>query len=83
MAGADEGNEILNEFLVESYEGLDQLDRDILELEQNGGSTETIGRVFRCIHTIKGTCGFLGFGTLESVTHVGENLLSRVREGTI
>lgn len=83
MAGADEGNEILNEFLVESYEGLDQLDRDILELEQNGGSKETIGRVFRCIHTIKGTCGFLGFGTLESVTHVGENLLSRVREGTI
>jgi two-component system chemotaxis sensor kinase CheA len=83
MAGPDEGNEILTEFLVESYEGLDQLDRDILELEQNGGSPETIGRVFRCIHTIKGTCGFLGFGTLESVTHVGENLLSRVREGTI
>lgn len=83
MAGAEESNEILNEFLVESYEGLDQLDRDILALEQHGGNAEIIGRVFRCVHTIKGTCGFLGFGTLESVAHVGENLLSRVRDGSV
>jgi two-component system chemotaxis sensor kinase CheA len=83
MVAPGESNEILNEFLVESYEGLDQLDRDILALEQHGGSPEIIGRVFRCIHTIKGTCGFLGFGTLEAVAHVGENLLSRVRDGSI
>jgi two-component system chemotaxis sensor kinase CheA len=83
MSSPGEANEILNEFLVESYEGLDQLDRDILELEQHGGSPDVIGRVFRCVHTIKGTCGFLGFGALESVTHVGENLLSRVRDGAI
>ncbi len=83
MAGHGDGNEILQEFLIESHEGLDQLDRDILELEQNGATTELVSRVFRCVHTIKGTCGFLGFGTLEAVAHVGENLLSRVRDGVV
>lgn len=83
MAGPGDGNDILQEFLVESHEGLDQLDRDILELEQHGATTELVSRVFRCIHTIKGTCGFLGFGTLEAVAHVGENLLSRVRDGVV
>jgi len=83
MPDQSESNEILNEFLVESYEGLDQLDLDLVELEQCGANAELIGRVFRCVHTIKGTCGFLGFGVLESVAHVGENLLSKVRDGTI
>lgn len=83
MSDAGEATEILNEFLVESYEGLDQLDRDLIELEARGATTELIGRVFRCVHTIKGTCGFLGFGKLEAVAHVGENLLSRVRDGAV
>jgi two-component system chemotaxis sensor kinase CheA len=83
MSDNGESNEIVNEFLVESYEGLDQLDLDLVELEQCGGNAELIGRVFRCVHTIKGTCGFLGFGKLESVAHVGENLLSKVRDGSI
>ena len=83
MSDNSESNEIVNEFLVESYEGLDQLDLDLVELEQCGGNAELIGRVFRCVHTIKGTCGFLGFGKLESVAHVGENLLSKVRDGSI
>lgn len=83
MPEQSESNEILNEFLVESYEGLDQLDLDLVELEQSGANAELIGRVFRCVHTIKGTCGFLGFGVLESVAHVGENLLSKVRDGSI
>ncbi len=83
MSDTGDGNEIINEFLVESYEGLDQLDLDLVELEQCGGNAELIGRVFRCVHTIKGTCGFLGFGRLESVAHVGENLLSKVRDGSI
>lgn len=83
MSDLDEANDILNEFLVESYEGLDQLDLDLVELEQSGVTKDLIGRVFRCVHTIKGTCGFLGFGVLESVAHVGENLLSKVRDGSI
>ncbi|MEP6572211.1 MAG: chemotaxis protein CheW [Gemmatimonadota bacterium] len=76
-----ESEEIVAEFLVESREGLDQLDRDLVALEQNPSDQELLKRIFRCIHTIKGTCGFLAFGKLESVTHVGESLLSDLRDG--
>ncbi|MDP9406832.1 MAG: chemotaxis protein CheW [Actinomycetota bacterium] len=79
----DEMDEILGEFLVESHENLDQLDRDLVALEQEPGSRALLGSIFRTIHTIKGTSGFLGFGALESVTHVGENLLSKLRDGEI
>jgi two-component system chemotaxis sensor kinase CheA len=76
-------DEIVAEFLVESHENLDQLDRDLLALEQNPGSRELLASVFRTIHTIKGTSGFLAFRQLEKITHVGENLLSRLRDGRI
>ena len=76
-------DEIVAEFLVESHENLDQLDRDLLALEQNPGSRELLASVFRTIHTIKGTSGFLAFHKLEKLTHVGENLLSRLRDGRI
>jgi two-component system chemotaxis sensor kinase CheA len=76
-------DEIVEEFLVESLENLDQLDRDLLALEQDPANREAISSIFRTVHTIKGTCGFLGFTTLESVTHVGENLLSRLRDGDL
>ncbi len=75
--------DIVREFLVESYENLDQLDRDLLALEQDPASQPTLSSVFRTIHTIKGTCGFLGFGKLESVTHAGESLLSKLRDGSL
>lgn len=77
----DEMDEIVQEFLVESHENLDQLDRDLVALEQSPGSRELLGSIFRTIHTIKGTSGFLAFGSLESVAHVGENLLARLRDG--
>jgi len=73
--------EIVKDFLVESYENLDRLDRDLVELEKKPQDHEALAGVFRTIHTIKGTCGFLGFGKLEKVAHVGENLLSRLRDG--
>jgi two-component system chemotaxis sensor kinase CheA len=76
-------DEIVAEFLVESHENLDQLDRDLMALEQNPGSRELLASVFRTIHTIKGTSGFLAFHRLEKLTHVGENLLSRLRDGRI
>jgi two-component system chemotaxis sensor kinase CheA len=78
-----EGQEIIQEFLVESYENLDRLDREFVELEKNPQNREMLSGIFRTIHTIKGTCGFLGFSKLESVAHVGENLLSRMRDGEI
>lgn len=75
--------DVVHEFLVESYENLDQLDRDLITLEQDPCSQPTLSSIFRTIHTIKGTCGFLGFGKLESVAHTGENLLSRLRDGEL
>jgi two-component system chemotaxis sensor kinase CheA len=75
--------EVLREFLVESYENLDQFDRELVELEKAPSSREILSSIFRTIHTIKGTSGFLGFSELERVTHAGENLLSRLRDGRI
>src|SRR5579864_5525925 len=75
--------EIIKEFLVESYENLDRLDRDLIALEQDPGNQEILASVFRTIHTIKGTSGFLAFNKLGAVTHVGENLLSRLRDGLL
>lgn len=75
--------DVVQEFLVESYENLDQLDRDLVTLEQDPKSEPILSSIFRTIHTIKGTCGFLGFGKLESVAHVGENLLSTLRDGEL
>ncbi len=74
-------DEIVKEFLIESYENLDKLDRALVELEKDPTHRPSLDSVFRTIHTIKGTCGFLGFGKLERVAHVGENLLSQLREG--
>jgi HPt (histidine-containing phosphotransfer) domain-containing protein len=74
---------LVREFLIESHENLEQLDLDLVALEQSPGDRELLSRIFRTIHTIKGTCGFLGFGRLERVTHVGENLLSRLRDGEL
>jgi two-component system chemotaxis sensor kinase CheA len=76
-------DDIVAEFLAESIENLDQLDQDLVTLEKNPSDREVFAQIFRTIHTIKGTCGFLAFGTLESVTHMGESLLSRLREGSL
>ncbi len=72
-------DEVVAEFLIEAHEGLDQLDQDLVTLEDDP-STEVLASIFRTMHTIKGTCGFLGFSHLESVSHVAENLLSKLRD---
>ena len=76
-------DEILTEFILELTEALDQLDVELVELEQSPDSIPTLSSIFRRIHTVKGTCGFLGFQKLERVTHVGENLLTRLRDGQL
>jgi two-component system chemotaxis sensor kinase CheA len=73
-------SDIVKDFLVESYENLDRLDRELVGLEKNPDDRDALASVFRTIHTIKGTCGFLGFNKLEAVAHVGENLLARLRD---
>lgn len=73
--------EIVQEFLVESHENLDQLDQDLLALERDPESRELLSSIFRTLHTIKGTSGFLALHTLERVAHAGESLLSKLRDG--
>lgn len=77
----EELGDIVHEFLMESHENLDQLDQDLVTLEQEPNSRELISRIFRTIHTIKGTSGFLAFSRLETLTHAGESLLARLRDG--
>ena len=76
-------DEIVKEFLIESREGLDRMDQDLVALEKNPSENETLASIFRAIHTIKGSSGFLGFDKLEGVAHVGENLLSKLRDGAV
>jgi len=79
----DDNDDIVREFLAESHENLDRLDREVVELEKNPSDSAILASIFRTIHTIKGTSGFLGFEKLGAVTHVGENLLARLRDGQL
>src|SRR5262249_43276045 len=76
-------NEVIREFLIESHENLAQLDLDLVSLEKDPREAETLARVFRTLHTVKGTAGFLGLQKLQAVSHAAENLLSRLRDGTL
>jgi two-component system chemotaxis sensor kinase CheA len=76
-------DDLIKDFLVESNENLDRLDSELVKLESDPSSQEVLSSIFRTIHTIKGSCGFLGFSNLEKVAHVGESLLSRLREGKL
>ncbi|MFL6162208.1 MAG: chemotaxis protein CheA [Jatrophihabitantaceae bacterium] len=77
MDGLDE---IIREFLAESAENLDRLDRDLAALANDPQSPELLASVFRTVHSIKGTSGFLAFSRLEELTHAGETLLARLRD---
>ncbi len=77
----DQDQEVIREFLVESHENLSRLDEEIVELEKHPKDEALLASIFRTIHTIKGTCGFLAFTTLERITHRAESLLSQLRDG--
>lgn len=79
----DTMDSIITEFLIESHENLDRLERDLVELEKNPREKETLASIFRTIHTLKGSSGFLGFEKLEAIAHSGENLLSKMRDGLL
>ena len=76
-------DELTREFLIESQEGLDRMERCLTELEERPKDAGLIGDIFRSVHTIKGTTGFLGFTRLEKLAHSGENLLGLLREGKL
>jgi len=76
----DEEESIMDEFLIECSEGIDRLDQEFVEIEKSPDDTALLGSIFRTIHTIKGTCGFLGLPKLENVAHGTENILSLMRD---
>ena len=76
-------DDIVKDFLIESNENLDRLDQELVKLESEPSSKELLASIFRTIHTIKGSCGFLGFSHLEKVAHAGESLLSKLRDGQV
>ena len=78
-----DNSEFIGEFLVESTENLDQLDRDLLALEAEPGDPQRLASIFRTVHTIKGNSGFFGFSKLGALTHNGEHLLGQLRDGQL
>ncbi|MGB6830650.1 MAG: chemotaxis protein CheA [Terracidiphilus sp.] len=76
-------DELTREFLIESQEGLDRMERCLTDLETRPQDAELLGEIFRSVHTIKGTTGFLGFKRLEKLAHRGENLLGLLRDGKV
>ena len=83
FAGMNDNREFIAEFLVESVENLDQLDRDLLALEERPDDPDRVASIFRAVHTIKGNSGFFGFSKLGALTHSGEHLLGRLRDGKL
>jgi two-component system, chemotaxis family, sensor kinase CheA len=76
-------DDLIGEFITETSESLAVLDLELVKLEQNPNDQGILGNIFRLVHTIKGTCGFLGLPRLESVAHAGENVLGKIRDGAI
>lgn len=76
-------DDLISEFITETSESLALLDQELVKLEQNPNDKAILGNIFRLVHTIKGTCGFLGLPRLESVAHAGENVLGKIRDGAI
>lgn len=76
-------DDLLAEFLAEGEEHVDGLDVDLVMLEQRPDDADLLARIFRRVHTLKGAAGFLGFTALEALTHVGEDLLVDLRDGTL
>jgi two-component system chemotaxis sensor kinase CheA len=76
-------DELIGEFLAESNEALADLDTALIALEQTGGDPETLASIFRMVHTVKGTSGFLGLVRLGHVAHAAETLLGRYRDGEL
>jgi len=76
-------DDLTREFLIESQEGLDRMERGLTDLEERPQDTALLAEIFRSVHTIKGTTGFLGFRRLEKLAHTGENLLGLLRDGKL
>ena len=76
-------DDLLQEFLMETSESLDVVDVELVKFEQDPNNRDVLDNIFRLVHTVKGTCGFLGLPRLESVAHASETLLGKFRDGEV
>ena len=74
-------DDLLREFLTETHESLDTVDNQLVRFEQDPNNAKILDNIFRLVHTIKGTCGFLGLPRLEALAHAGETLMGKFRDG--
>ena len=74
-------DDLLREFLTETSESLDTVDNQLVKFEQDPNNAKILDNIFRLVHTIKGTCGFLGLPRLEALAHAGETLMGKFRDG--
>lgn len=76
-------DDLISEFLTETGESLDVIDAELVRFENNPEDRAILDNIFRLLHTVKGTCGFLGLPRLEAVAHAGETLLGKFRDGDL
>ena len=76
-------DDLLRDFLTESGESLTIVDGEMVKLEAEPNNKEVLQKIFRLVHTIKGTCGFIGLSRLEKVAHASENVLGKFRDGVL
>ena len=76
-------DDLLREFLTETSESLDTVDNQLVKFEQDPNNAKILDNIFRLVHTIKGTCGFLGLLRLEALAHAGETLMGKFRDGIV
>ncbi|MDW8400023.1 MAG: Hpt domain-containing protein, partial [Acetobacteraceae bacterium] len=76
-------DDLIADFLAETMEGLAAVDDALLRLERSPEDRAPVTEIFRIVHTIKGTCGFLGLPRLERLAHAAENVLGRYRDGSL
>src|SRR6516225_926817 len=74
-------DDLLREFLTETNESLNLVDAELVRFEQEPNNGAILGNIFRLVHTIKGTCGFLALPRLETLTHAAETLMGKFRDG--
>src|SRR5512140_3209053 len=74
-------DDLLREFLTETNESLDVVDNQLVKFEQEPNNAKILDNIFRLVHTIKGTCGFLGLPRLEALAHAAETLMGKFRDG--
>lgn len=74
-------DELLQEFLTETGENLDTVDRELVRFEQEPNNRDILRNIFRLVHTVKGTCGFIGLPRLEALTHAAESVIGQFRDG--